>query len=500
MIRIVVGIGLLQFASMLLLLVRTKVVALALGTSGVGQIASFDALTAVITQTLSMSLPYAAIRFLPAEVHRSRDDAAALYGRMRLVLLALLTPATIVCVALALVHPAIFGAALVPYRRTLVLALVGLPVVGLVPFHTNAFAALVGHTQSMMVTIAHAGVMVFAALIAAAGTGVDGFYASYALLGLVLVIVASRRLAGAGVPAPVRHRAPLRGRLRLPPAVWRFGAWLLPLTFLTPYAAWFLRYDTLRLFGVPAAGLLQSAVGVSLVIRALLGAAHVVFLTPNVNRVSDPDSRMRLADEFAHVTCLLFVLALPPLLLFADVVLRLLYARQFSAAYPFVVLFVAAEALTILSGTFQALIVAADRMRFHVLQNLFAQALLVAIAAIAIPRLGLAGAGFAALAAPVFLACSTLWFLHRSYGLHLSPGTARVAAGTLALLVIAGLLGRSYPGITLPVIAAKAAVCVALWVGAIGVLPPSDRARLRGAAERALSALRVRQSQWRDVG
>src|SRR6185295_10896034 len=110
-------------------------------------------------------------------------------------------------------------------------------------------------------------------------------------------------------------------------------------------------------------------------------------------------------------TALLFVLVLPPLLLFADLALRALYSSQFVSASSFVALFIAAEVLTLLSGTYQALIIAADRMVFHVLQNLAAQALLVATVTIALPRLGLAGAGLAALTAPVFLYATTVIFL-----------------------------------------------------------------------------------------
>jgi len=75
-IRALVSIGLLQFLSMLLLLARTKIVALALGPEGVGVIASLDRVTAVVAQTLSLSLPFAALRFLPAVILNNRMQQA----------------------------------------------------------------------------------------------------------------------------------------------------------------------------------------------------------------------------------------------------------------------------------------------------------------------------------------------------------------------------------------------------------------------------------------
>lgn len=497
MIRALLGIGLLQFVSMLLLLARTKILAVTVGVEGVGTIANVDATAAVIAQTLSLSLPFAALRFLPASLRESPLETELLYRRMRLLLVLLLAPATIVCVVLALTAPQLFGVALVPYRRTLMLGFAGLPVVGLVPFLTNAYAGAVGHMQSMRVTVAHAGVMVVAAIGAGAGLGVNGFYAIYAVLGTLLVVIAAIRLSPAGVRRADRLPLRLGEAFRFPGTMWRFGAWLLPLTFLAPYAAWFVKYSTLKLYGVDAAGILQGAIGISLSVRAILGAAHAVFLTPNVNRQGDAGSRMIWADEFQRTTGLLFAVTLPPLLLFSDVAVRILYARSFVAGSAFVALFVAAEVVTLLSGTYQALIVAGDSMRFHVLQNLAAQALLALTAFIALPRIGLAGAGLAALSAPVFLFATTLFFLHRTHGLRPSRGAVRTTLLALAILVVAGTIGSLYRGLTPTVLGAKAIVCCAIWIAALLAIPAEDRAKLQAGGSRLLK-LRFARHTPRD--
>lgn len=491
MIRALLGIGLLQFVSMLLLLVRTKVLALAVGVDGVGTIANVDALAAVIAQTLSLSLPFAALRFLPDALRRAPAQSDLLYRQMRLVLLAVLVPAAVLCLALALFAPRLFGVALLPYQRTLILAFAGLPVVALIPFLTNAYAGAVGHMYSMRLTVAHSAVLGVAALAAAAGLGVDGFYAAYALLGTCLVTVAAARLAVPGVTAA--DRLPLRARaaLRLTPGMWSFALWLLPLTFLAPYAGWFVKYTTLKLYGVAAAGILQSAIGISISVRALLGAAHSVFLTPHVSRESDPVARMAWADEFQRTTGLLFALTLPPLLLFSDIAVRLLYAPAFVAGSTFVALFVAAEVIGMLSGTYQALIIAAGSVRFHLAQNLLAQALLAGTAAVALPRLGLAGAGLAALAAPVFLFVTTLVFLHRTFGVRPSAAAVRSSIVTVVILLIGGAVGSRFPGLSPGLIGQKAMVCLALWIIALASVPAVDRARLQQGAARLVRALRA---------
>ncbi|MEO7103456.1 MAG: hypothetical protein ABI119_08960 [Gemmatimonadaceae bacterium] len=471
---------------------RTKILALSLGVTGVGTISAVDGTTAVVMQTLSLSLAFAALRFLPAALRKSAAEADLLYRKMRLVLVTLFVPAMVLCVGVSVFAPRVWGVALVPFQRTVILAFAGLPVIGITAFLVNAYAGAMGYMQAIRLTVAHAAVMVVAALAAAAGLGVDGFYAVYALLGTALIVVAAGRLRVEGAPKSERARLRLREAFRLPPAMWRFSAWLLPLTFIAPYAAWFVKYSTLKLYGVTAAGILQGAIGISLSVRTILGAAHAIFLTPNVNRQSESTSRMIWANEFQRTTGLLFALTLPPLLLFSDVALRLLYASSFRAASAFVPLFVGAEVITLLSGTYQSLIIADDRMGFHVFQNLAAQALLVGIAALAIPSLGLAGAGIAVLSAPMFLFGTTLVFLHREYRVSISHDAARTSFLAVAILVVAGVIGSRYPGVSVRLLAIKAGVCALIWLVAFNVIPAEDRALLLDGMGRVVRRLTSR--------
>jgi O-antigen/teichoic acid export membrane protein len=485
-IRALVSIGLLQFVSMLLLLARTKIIALVLGPEGVGVIATVDRVTAVIAQTLSLSLPFAALRFLPAAQRHSPDEAEALYRSMRNVAVALLALATLVCVGIAAATPGLWGKAMVSYQGALILAFAALPVIGLVPFLTNAFAATSGHVASMRFTLAHGVVFVFAAIAAATGLGVAGFYGAYALLGpaLVLAAILKLRVPAAKKVRPVRS---LAKAFKLPRDVWRFAFWLFPLTFAAPYAAWYVQYSVLSLYGAGSAGILQGAIGIGLSVRTLLGAAHSIFLTPNVNRQADSAERMAWTNDFQRHMVLIFVAVLPPILLFSDIELAVLYAPPFIAAAPFVALFVAAEVITLLSGSYQALILADNRVRFHVAQNFTAQILVAAIAVVAIPRLGLTGAGLAMLSAPILMFASTILYLRRQFGVRLSAEAAHMSLLALGMLLVCGVIGSLFPGMSAIRLGAKAAACGIVWLAAIVVMPTQDRARVRATLESVLT-------------
>ena len=477
MIRALVSIGLLQFLSMLLLLARTKIVALALGPEGVGVIASLDRVTAVVAQTLSLSLPFAALRFLPAAERRSPEEAEALYRQMRNVAVALIVVAALVSAAIAAAAPAVWGKALVPYRGSLILAFAALPVIGLVPFLTNAFASVKGHLASMRFTLAHGLVFVCAAGAAAGGFGVAGFYGTYAAFGSALILAA---LAKLHVPGASRARPAFSfaRAFKLPRDVWRFAIWLSPLAFAAPYAAWYVQYSTLRLYGAGVAGLLTGAIGIGLSVRALLGMSHQIFLTPHLNRQANAADRMSWADEFQRHVVVIIIAVLPPVLLFSDIELAVLYSPRFVSAAPFVAFFVSAEVVTLLTG-YSGLLLAENRVRYHVAQNVAAQLLMIGVAAIAIPRAGLAGAGLAMLTAPVFLLGATLIYLRVQFGLRPSAEAAHMGWLTIAVLVICGGIGSLLPGISIERIIVRAAACLAVWIAAYVVMPGEDRSRVR---------------------
>jgi O-antigen/teichoic acid export membrane protein len=198
-----------------------------------------------------------------------------------------------------------------------------------------------------------------------------------------------------------------------------------------------------------------------------------------VNREAEGIERIRHADEFQNATCALFALVLPPLLLFADIAVRVLYSPQFSSATQFAALFVAAETITMLSGTYQSLIVASNRMFFHVTQNLIAQAILVVIALVALPRIGPEAAGWAALGSSFFMLISTWVFLR--WRLHLPVGRAplRGMLAIIAVVAITGYVGAIQTGMDIATLASRLAICLACWCALYVAMPAGVREKLR---------------------
>jgi PST family polysaccharide transporter len=478
MLKIFLTIGLLQVFTMLVQLLKTKSLALLLGPELVGVMAVIDRLLAVIVQTVSLSLPFAALRFLPALWAEGPLVFRGRFLRMRNVLVVMTGLALAVIVVVTLVRPATWGIHLLPYREILLTAMLGLPVLTMVPFLQSAMAGRLEHNRAMLVALGHAAVLAAAA----AGVlwrGLAGFYLLYAGLGLALVIAASRAVLHMppGSPAP-GLRGP-RFPLALPRPVWRFSGTLLSLSFIAPYAALFVYYRVLRDHGAETAGWMAAAIGIGLAVRGVLGSAHPVFLTPNINRAGTAADRMAWANSFQETFCFLAGAVLPPLLLFPAPAVRILYSHAFVPGATFVGLFVLVEILTLLAGTYGGLVVALDELRFHVIQNVVAQGLIVVAALGLVTPLGILGAGLAVLVAPLFLFLSTTTFLRRRHGVGVPARTA-LLMGLLAVSVAAaGLAGASWPEFTLPVLGLKAGIYVAVLVLFAVLLTAEERSRLR---------------------
>lgn len=489
MLRILLSIGALQLVTMFFQLVRTKILALLLGPEYVGAMAVIDKLLAVIVQTCSLSLPFAALRFLPEQWARSPAEFRVLFERMRNLLVGLILPAVAGALVVTMVRPEIWGVQLLPYRGALTAAIFTLPVLALVPLIQSAIAGRLQHHRSMLVGLLH-GLAVAVAAVGAWWRGLTGYYIVYAALGLLLIGTCARFVTrGTRSSAPAARVETGPGQvLGLPRAMWRFSGALFILTFVAPYAALFVHYRLLRYHGAQSAGWMQAAIGIALSIRVVLGTSQSIFLTPNVNRGGTPEQRMEWANRFQITFCFLVGMVVPPVLLFPDLLVRLLYSSAFSPGARFAMVFVVTEVLTLLSGTYQSLVVALDRMGVHVANNLGAQLLVVAVASQLVRPLGILGAGLAGLAAPMFMLIATMTFLHRAYGLRI-PRRIVVLSGCLILGVLAaGLTGIFLRGPLWQSVPAKLAVYALILGGFALLLTDDERFRLR----RMLGDLRAR--------
>lgn len=511
MLRVLLSVGALQLVSMLVMLLRTKGLALMLGPGQYGLMAAVDRLVAVFAQTASLSLPFAALRYLSPLWHQDRPAYLDLFVRMRNVLLAFLSVAFMVGMVLVWVAPRILGADVAGNRILATLALTSLPVVALVPFLQNTVASSFAHNRAMLFVLLNAVVITVASLGGAALWGLRGLYLAYAILGGVLVIAVLRWVRRRAAERPERETgreraltpADRRGLAAtrswkpgaglfgyLPPLVWRFCLLLLPSAFLAPAVAYSVFYQVLSAHGARVAGYMQAAIGISLAIRGVLGAASQVFLTPLVNKPGKFQDRLERANEFQKTLFLLVGVVVPPVLLLAGIAIRLLYSTQFLPGARFVAFFVGVEILTLAVGTYQAVLIAMEDIVFYVVQNALAQVIMYVVAVATIPAWGIMGAALAALSAQALLLVGSLAYMGWRYGLRLPIRLVGLMTYVFAVLAASGALAATRPGIGLEAAATKGAFYMLAAALLAGFLTKEDWRNLRRFAVASGRAVR----------
>lgn len=479
MLKILLTIGFLQFLTMLVLLVRAKVLAVLLGPEWVGVMAVIDKLLAVFSQMALFSMPFAALRFLPRHWKENPAEFAALLRRMRNVVTLFLLLALAGGMGVALLAPGWLGKELLPYREVVLVAFLTLPVLAFVPFLQNVFAARLEQNASMLFLLLHAAVLTAASVVGVLWNGLQGMYLLYAAAGLALVIAGIRRAERLPQDRPRAGPGPA---LQLPGQVWRFCLAFAALVFLAPYAALFVHYRVLSEHGAAAAGWMYAAMAIALAVRNVLGQAHAVFMTPHVNLGGDHQDRITWAAEYLKVFSLVAVLVAMPVLLFAPFAVRLLFTPEFLPAASFVAVFVMAEAIGLLAGIYQGLAVAFDHIGFHVSQNIVAQAAMMGVALLLIPEYGVLGAGIAGVACYAVMLVASMLFLRLRYNMRIPGRTVGLTLYFLVALGVAGMAGLRYPDLTLTSVALKLGVFAVLVLALALFLTRQDWANLRRLA------------------
>jgi O-antigen/teichoic acid export membrane protein len=488
LLKVLLSVGALQVAAMLVLILRTKGLALQLGPELYALMGVLDRMVQVFAQTASLSLPVAAIRFLSPLREADPVRFFWLFRRMRNVLVFFSLLATIVGLGVLGFAPGLLGEQVQAHRGLAALALLGLPAFSLVPFIKSVLAASAEHSQAMLVSLYHAILLTLTAVVGVWVKGLDAYFILYAVSCSVMSVWLIRRLAratpSAALPAELpRNRYPAY----LPSHIWRYGLFLLLPAFFASYVAYFVFERLIAVDGRVIGGYMQSAMGIGLAVRGVLGSAGMVFLAPLVNRPGNFLERVKRADDFQKTLFMLVGVLVPPLILFSELVLILLYSRGFAPAAPYVVLFVGVEILGLAVGNYQAVLLAMDEIGASVVQNVIAQATLMLITVLTVPRWGIIGVGVASIASQLVLLLGTVGFLARRHGFKPHPRVVLVSAYVLLLLAGSALVARSFPGLQLRELAIKLGAYLVMVTGLAVFLDRQDWqniGRLRAALQR----------------
>ena len=436
----IVALGSIQALTMLAGLARTKVLAVLLGPAGVGVASVVDQVVSLVAQLGSLSIPFVALKFLARARDGDADETRRMYDALVLLLVTASVLSAAIGTAIALLRPATFGDGLTPYRTVLIVALLGVPPFALAPLLRNAMAALERHRESAFAAFLGAVVTVAGAALGVQLGGLVGLYVANAAV-LVLTVIGmqwylSRSL---GLRLSLDSNVGSAGRaLRSQPGLTTFAAAMYVLALTSPFAYLLARSMLLSTHGAIEAGLVAAAYGIGVSIRLVLNQANGLYLTPLVNRNIPKLERVDAVADYLRILIVLVVLSTLAFLLFPTQWLLLLYSTRFVDAAPLVAVFVLAEAVLLVAGVYQALLIGFDDISGFLVCTVAGQLSTIALARWLVEPSGGFGVGLA------FLAGNTLILVASAIRLLHAHGAARAFSPLvplIAALVLAGGAG-----------------------------------------------------------
>jgi O-antigen/teichoic acid export membrane protein len=470
----IVALGGIQALTMLAGLARTKVLAVLLGPAGVGIASVIDQVVSLVAQLGSLSIPFVGLKFLSRARDAGIEETRRIYFELVLLLVVASCIAAGVAAGVAAWQPTIFGDGLAPYRSVLLVALLGVPPFAVAPLLRNAMAALDRHRESAVAAFLGAVLTVAGAVAGVNAGGLVGLYVANAIV-LGITIVGMQWYLGGSLGLRLSTNASPRaatGALRSQPGLTTFAASMYVLALTSPLAYLYARSLLLSTHGAIEAGLVAAAYGIGVSIRLVLNQANGLYLTPLVNRSSPKPERIAAVAEYLRILVVLVVLSTLVFVLFPGQWLSVLYSSEFAAAVPIVAVFVMAEAVLLVAGVYQALLIGFDDIAGFLTSTVAGQLLTIALAHWLVVPLGGMGVGMA------FLAGNSVILVATATRLLQRHGAARAFAPLAALvvaLVATGAAGWWVLRSTGPGLASKVAAYIVACGIALVCLRPDER-------------------------
>jgi enterobacterial common antigen flippase len=470
----IVALGGIQALTMLAGLARTKVLAVTLGPGGVGVASVIDQAVALVAQLGSLSVPFAALKYLSRARDSTSTDLRRVYTAFVLLVALASTLCAAIATALSMWQPGMFGDGLAPYRLAVTVALLGVPPIALAPVFRNVMAALGRHRESAVAAFCAAMLTVAGAYFGVRYGGLVGLYVANAIVTIVTIVGMHAYLSrSVNLQLVPEMRVPdVTRELRAQPGLVSFAGAMYVLALTSPLAYLLARSLLLSTRGEIEAGWVAAAYGLAVSVRLVLNQANGLYLTPLVNRATAKSVRTEAVAEYLRILIVLVVIASVAIAMFPHQWLVLLYSRTFLDAAPLVVYFLLAESVLLIAGVYQALLIGFDDIAGFLACSVAGHLVTIALAWWLVPSKGGMGVALGFLAGnSVILVATAVRLLRAHEG---RPVFVPLVPLVLALAAI-GILGWWAAGQA----ALSAGLRIVMYVGAVGLafvfLRPDER-------------------------
>jgi O-antigen/teichoic acid export membrane protein len=460
-------VGGIQIAAILIVVLRSKLVAMLLGPQGVGVVSIVDQVVQLIAYVSAFSLPAASVRFLSKAHSESETRFRELYAAFLKAIVALAGAGALIGAAIAIFLPHWLGEDIARYRLYIAIAVLAVPAMLVGGFIPNVLAAAQKvRASAVMAVISNAGLSV-GCIVGILAAGVAGMYAG-SVFASTLIGIGGLLYLRASLHVPVFNaRASVLAEVKANRDIVFVSAMFALTAVASSGALLVMRQAVLGAEGEAAAGLLQSDFALALAIGLVLNPTNGLYLTPILNRNLDASTKISTALDYQARLAGLLVLASSPMVLFPKTCLVIIFSEEFAEASQWVYLFVLAQLALQIAGVYQAVLIGLNELYAYAVATFGGHFVVGATALILAPRLGVEGAGVALLAGSVFTALASLFWLQFRHDFVISLRRFTPVMYALIAVGTCGYLVRDIPEWTPAAFAARMALGIALIVGAV---------------------------------
>jgi len=475
MLRTIFSIGFAQGIGLLVNTARAKIFAVLLGPAGFGVVATIDQLILSVSQFSNLSLPFTAMKFLSRQHSLGEEQFRRSYATFLQVITSLSLLATCVAVILIPGNLAKFDPQLAKYRQPVFVALLAVPATMLLFFLANVMAARQKAVQSVLLTVLSSLVLMLFGAIGCWLGGIVGIYLisvpAFTVLILGIVIFARLKLNWPLFDQPLALGSKLKGnRAIIETAASAYIA-------VCSYSAMLLlaRYESISYLSEEAAGLLQAGLATSLALGAVLTPTNTLYFAPHVNRAIPATEKIEAVGNFLPRLIFVFCLGALPVLLFPELVLRVLFSNRFAPAVAILYWLILWQYLYQICQTYQQLLIGLDDMRACGIINAAGNLAAMALCIWWIHSFGLRGVAGAFLVGALIIGLVSVLRLRSKHGLSILKSIPPIAGLVLLGFLVVGALGRLTAEMTVFGIATRLATAIVFLASLWFALPRSLR-------------------------
>lgn len=463
---------------------RAKVIAVLVGPEGVGVVGVIDQMVLVVMNLSALSLPFSALTILS----RSHGEAPATFTQTYLTFLAVLSVLTLAgtagAVGMVAVGSGLLGEGLLRHHRPLILGILSVPALAVSTYGASVLAAAQRARQSAVVAAGGASALFLAAVVGIPSGGLEGLYWGNLVLG-VLVAAAIFRHLRRKLRLPLFERnMSLVAELRRHPDLVFYCASYFVVSSAYPLAWLIARHSVLDRYGELEAGLLQAVIALTVGFGTVLRPVNTQLLLPIVSGPGDTDRKFHDTVGVQRRLTVILALLSMPLVLFPQWILAMLYSSAFTVVSPYVHLFIVAEVILILGGTYQVLILGMDDRRAWALPYFLGYACLGVMSWALGREYGVLGVAVAAITSSLLIFGLALWRLRSRHGFRLPPGLLGLMIVTLGGILGVGMACARYDDGSLTAVLVKTGAMLFLAPSFIWCLDKEDRAWVYGLVTR----------------